>query len=200
VSPSRPAASRRPSTGRPGSGASAGRPKGSASRRPAATAPGRAGARAGGGRTGGAQPPPPIGPAPPAERGGRPSGRIAVIALVLLVLVISYASTLRAWLAQRDEIDAARAELVATRERVAQLSEDEERWKDPAFARAEARERLGWVLPGEVHYQVLGDDGRPIGNDVSLDDPPAKAEPPPTDWYSTVWGSVQAAGSGPERQ
>jgi hypothetical protein len=116
------------------------------------------------------------------------------------VLVISYASTLRAWLAQRDEIDAARAELVATRERVAQLSEDQERWKDPAFARAEARERLGWVLPGEVHYQVLGDDGRPIGNEVSLDDPPAKAEPLPTDWYSTVWGSVQAAGSGPERQ
>ena len=123
-----------------------------------------------------------------------------MIALVLLVLVISYASTLRAWLAQRDEIDAARAELVQTRERVAQLTDDKERWKDPAFARAEARERLGWVLPGEVHYQVLDEHGRPIGNDVSLDDPRVAAEPLPTDWYSTIWGSVQSAGSGQQRQ
>jgi len=195
VAPPRPAASRRPSTGRPGSGASAGRPRSSSARRPAAAAGGRTGVR-----TGGPSPPPPIGPAPPKEAGGRPSGRIAVIALVLLVLVISYASTLRAWLAQRDEIDAARAELVETRERVAQLSQDKERWKDPAFARAEARDRLGWVLPGEVHYQVLGDDGRPIGSEVSLDEPPVKTESMPEDWYSSVWGSVQAAGSDQERQ
>jgi hypothetical protein len=119
-----------------------------------------------------------------------------VVALVLLVLVISYASTLRAWLAQRDEIDAARVELAETSARVTQLEEDRQRWKDPAFVRQEARERLGWVLPGEVHYQVVGTDGEPVRTDVSLDEPAADAEQGPQDWYSAVWGSVQAAGEG----
>jgi len=120
-----------------------------------------------------------------------------VVVIVLLVLVISYASSLRAWLAQRDEIAAARADRAQTQERVAALQEAKERWKDPAYVTQQVRERLGYVLPGEVGYRVLGPDGRPIGTELSLDDPVNEpAAPTPPDWYSAVWGSVQEAGAG----
>jgi len=118
------------------------------------------------------------------------------VVLVLLVLVISYASSLRAWLAQRDEIAVARAERAQTQEQVAALEEAKERWKDPAYVTQLVRSRLGYVLPGEVGYRVLGTDGRPIGSDVTLDEPVTEPEAPPSDWYSAVWGSVQEAGTG----
>jgi hypothetical protein len=117
------------------------------------------------------------------------------VLLVLLVLVISYASSLRAWLSQRDDLAAARMELAHTRDRVLDLQTGIERWQDPAYVRNQARERLGFVLPGEVGYNVLGTDGEPIGSDLSLDEPVVDpAELVETDWYSSVWGSVQEAG------
>ena len=124
----------------------------------------------------------------------RPSGRVAVVALILLVLVISYASSLRAWLAQRDELVAARADLADTRERVEDLQTGKERWQDSAYVMQEARERLGFVLPGEVGYRVLGADGEVVGSEVSLDQP-VQAQAPVTDWYAAVWGSVEKAGT-----
>jgi cell division protein FtsB len=122
------------------------------------------------------------------------SGRLAAVALILLVLVISYASSLRAWLAQRDELVAARAELAQTRERVDDLQTGKARWQDSAYVMQEARERLGFVLPGEVGYRVLGADGEVVGSEVSLDDP-VDTQVPPTDWYASIWASVQKAGT-----
>jgi cell division protein FtsB len=193
MTPTRRTPPRRPGNGRPGAGTSA---RGTSARRPASSTRASSTRTSGTTRTAGPAVP---GPGePPGEERGRPSGRIAVVVLVLLVLVISYASSLRAWLAQRDEIDAARAELVQTQERVDQLRTDAERWQDPAFVTAEVRRRLGWVLPGEVGYRVLGPDGRPVGGDVSLEDPVAEPEEAPVDWYSSLWGSVEEAGVDPE--
>ena len=116
--------------------------------------------------------------------------------LVLLVLVISYASSLRAWLSQRDDIAAARAELTETSDRVQDLQTGIERWEDPAYVRNQARERLGFVLPGEVGYNVLGVDGEPIGSELSLDAPVVEpVDVAETDWYSALWGSVEEAGA-----
>ena len=116
--------------------------------------------------------------------------------LVLLVLVISYASSLRAWLSQRDDIAAARAELTETSDRVQDLQTGIERWEDPAYVRNQARERLRFVLPGEVGYNVLGVDGEPIGSELSLDAPVVEpVDVAETDWYSALWGSVEEAGA-----
>lgn len=116
------------------------------------------------------------------------------MALVLFVLLISYASSLRAWLTQRDEIDAARAELTQSTDRVEALEAGQERWRDPAYVIQEARRRLDFVQPGEVGYHVLGADGQPLDSDVRLDEPVVQ-QPPETDWYSTIWASVQQAGT-----
>lgn len=148
-----------------------------------------------GGRASTAPAPTPV----PGREGGRFSGRAALVALILLVLVISYASSVRAWLQQRDDLSEARAELASTQDEIAGLKETQRRWDDPAFIEQQARLRLGWVLPGEVGYRVIGADGEPLGETVVAPDPLADEATSP-DWYASLWGSIEVAGEDPEAE
>ncbi len=120
-----------------------------------------------------------------------------MVALILLVLVISYASSLRAWLQQRDEVAEARVELTQTRQHIEDLGQAKLRWEDPAFIEQQARVRLGWVLPGEVGYRVIGADGEPLGDTVLPPDALVE-ESEPEDWYALMWASIETAGQDPE--
>ena len=143
-----------------------------------------------------------VSPEPSTQR-SRPklTGRAVVFAVVLIVLVLSYASSLRAWLDQRSELAALDAKIAERRATVAALEEEIGRWQDPAYVRAQARERFGWVLPGEVGYRVIGADGKPLGGMPDLPvEPSAEPAHPPEDWWAGLWGSVQAAGREPEQQ
>ena len=118
-----------------------------------------------------------------------------MLVLVLLVLAISYASSLRAWLQQRTEIAATRAEIADTQASVDALEREKLRWQDPAYVRQQARERFGWVLPGEVGYRVIGADGTTLGAPAP---PSVPAGEPPSAWYEGVWDSIRQAGEMPE--
>jgi hypothetical protein len=75
---------------------------------------------------------------------------------VVALLAASYSFPLRAWLDQRSELAAAQAQRDALERDVEQLTEQQQLWEDPAFVRAQARERLNFVLPGEAGLVVLG--------------------------------------------
>ena len=121
------------------------------------------------------------------------SGRFAVLALVLVVLIASYASSLRAWLQQRAELDAARERIISGEAQVEALTEQAQRWRDPAYVEQQARERLTWVMPGEVGYSVIDEDGTTLGPKAELGQPVSLAEDPTT-WYGSLWGTVEEAG------
>ncbi len=141
--------------------------------------------------------PGPTEPAAAAPQRSRPrfTGRAAVLGLVLLVLVISYASSLRAWLQQRAEIAAAQADIVQTQAAVDALGQAKLRWNDPDYVQAQARERFGWVLPGEVGYRVIDPDGDPLGAAAQLASLPPVSDQTGEDWYETVWQSIESAGT-----
>ncbi|MFY0407488.1 FtsB family cell division protein [Solicola sp. PLA-1-18] len=127
------------------------------------------------------------------------TGRAAVMLLVMLVLVISYASSLRAWLQQQDELRAARAEITRAEGSISDLQRDKRRWNDDAYVEQQARERFGWVNPGEVGYRVVDANGTVLGNESK---PPVRAtgEPDGPDWYTSLWGTVEKAGEKPEKR
>lgn len=135
----------------------------------------------------------------------RPSGRRApqfttravLLLSVLLLLMASYTSSLHAWWQQRGEIQATKAEIATREAAIEELTDTEARWDDTAFVRAQARERFGWVMPGEVGYRVIGADGTVKGETPTLADPP---DPAQRQWYETLWGSTQEAGRPPETQ
>ncbi len=93
------------------------------------------------------------------------TGRAAVLVLVLALLMVSYASSMRAYLDQRRHLaDAEREHRRAPRRRSTGSSREKKRWHDPAYVRTMAHQRFGWVMPGEIGFQVLDDDGKPTGS------------------------------------
>jgi len=165
------------STSRPGAGPGRGRVRG----RPAARTP----------------PAPP--PAPVTEPAAEPTRRSSLttraiaLAVVLLILTISYASSLRIYFAQAHEIAAIKADIAARQQRIDALTGELARWDDAAYVSAQARERLGWVVPGETGFTVVGPDGEPLGGGAQIQAEAAAPTPPKDAWWDKMWGSVEAA-------
>ncbi|WP_052336855.1 FtsB family cell division protein [Nocardioides alkalitolerans] len=133
-------------------------------------------------------------PTATARRRPRVTGRAAILLLVLAVLTVSYASSLRAYLTQRDHLEALRSEIDSTQADIYALEREKRRWQDPAYVEAQARERLDYVNPGEVPWQVIDENGRPLGSDSSLSDPARTEDEVPTAWWDSTWDTVEFAG------
>ena len=123
------------------------------------------------------------------------TGRAAILVLVLAVLMVSYASSMRAYLEQRNHLASLRASIADSEQNIDQLRREKRRWNDPAYVQAQARQRFGYVMPGEIGYQVIGEDGQPLNDESSLTDPDAVAEANQPLWWQTAWQTVEAAGN-----
>lgn len=121
------------------------------------------------------------------------TNRAAILLVVFAILVISYASSMRAYLQQRSHINELQAQIAHEEASIAAAEQEKRRWADPAFIEQQARERFGWVLPGETAYQVLDENGDPLTGDDKLTDPASVAPEPPEAWWSKVRESVDAA-------
>jgi cell division protein FtsB len=125
------------------------------------------------------------------------TGRAAVLVLVLALLMVSYASSMRAFLEQRRHLAALSASITQSQAAVDRLSREKKRWNDPAYVRSVAHQRFGWVLPGEIGFQVLDEHGKPLGHTDSLSAPDSVTEATRPLWWQSAWGSVVSAGKAP---
>ena len=165
----------------------------------AAAPPGRVDcARRGTAKRGSGQPPGRPAPAdrrrpdPPARP--RFTGRAAILVLVLALLMVSYASSMRAYLDQRRHLAELRASIATSQVQVDRLSREKKRWKDPAYVKTIAHQRFGWVMPGEIGFQVLDKDGKPLDPTDTLPTPRASTEASRPLWWQSAWGSVVESG------
>jgi hypothetical protein len=115
--------------------------------------------------------------------------------VVFALLVISYASSMRAYLHQRAHIQELNAEIAGYHRDVQSAKAELKRWNDPTYVEQQARERFGWVLPGETAYQVLDSNGKPLTGKDKLADPSTIAHPAakPEAWWSKIGESAKAA-------
>jgi len=127
----------------------------------------------------------------------RLTGRAAILVLVLAVLAVSYASSLRAYLQQRHQIDTLETQIAERESAIGDLEREKERWQDPAFVMQEARKR-GYILPGETPFVVVDGDGDPL-TDAELDDPSTVGDAESRAWYDGMWSSVKVAGNPPTK-
>lgn len=135
----------------------------------------------------------------PPTTGRRPrlTGRAMVLVLVVAVLMASYASSLRAYLQQRDQISDLKAEIAMREKAIGELEREKRRWEDPAYLRQQARQRFGYVMPGERSFVVVDENGDPVSG-RALDDPEDVVREEPTAWWDNAWGSVRLAGNPPQ--
>lgn len=118
---------------------------------------------------------------------------MAVLVLVLAVLVVSYASSMRAYLQQRSQINDLSTQIASSERDISALQREKRRWGDDAYVEAQARERFGWVLPGETSYQVIDRNGKPLERSDELADPASVAPPVPQAWWDKVYGTIEGA-------
>jgi len=118
---------------------------------------------------------------------------VAVLA-VFAILVVTYANSLRVYYSQQRQIAETNAEVAARQQTVDDLYAQLARWQDPAYVKAQARERLGWVMPGEIGFHVIGTDGQVLGGGATIGSSsslPAGEEP--QTWYQRLAGSITTA-------
>jgi cell division protein FtsB len=129
----------------------------------------------------------------PAKRTAAPrpralTGRATVLIVVFVALALAYTYPLRVYLAQKSQIAQMAADQAAQRQLIAKDQQELAKWKDPEYLRAQARQRLSYVLPGEIPLLVINDP------DGAARESGTKPAPAPADrWYDTLWNSVEAA-------
>ncbi|MBF4162902.1 FtsB family cell division protein [Nocardioides acrostichi] len=132
-----------------------------------------------------------------AVRRPKPTRRAVILVLVLLVLAVSYASSARAYLQQRAELDQLRTEIAQRQASIDELEGETDRWKDPAYVAQQARE-LGYVMPGETSYVVLDQNGEPMETQHRLAAPGTVAPEQKQPFFDDAWDSVLLAGNPPK--
>ncbi|MGX2995152.1 FtsB family cell division protein [Streptomyces sp. JNUCC 64] len=118
-------------------------------------------------------------------RRSRLTGRAALLTLVLCSLVVALAFPIRQYVSQRADIADQLREREDARARVERLRDEKARWQDDAYAEQRVRERLHYVLPGEIGYTVVDPRGE--------DDHRADRSAPDRPWYTTLWGALDRA-------
>nr|WP_228046209.1 septum formation initiator family protein [Saccharopolyspora sp. HNM0983] len=105
--------------------------------------------------------------------------------MLVCVMALSVSVPLRTFLSQQAELDAQDRQQVALTREVAELEQRKAQLSDPAHIEAEARERLGYVRPGETPYTVHLPEETGAG-------PAEPPEPGAGDapWYERLWQSV----------
>jgi TolA-binding protein len=120
-----------------------------------------------------------------------------VLVLVLSVLTISYASSMKAYFQQHSQIQDLRAQIASSESSIQSLESEKQRWQDPAYVKEQARARFGYLMPGQTSYVVLGADGKPLAAQATLTDPRTTTTKTPTAWWTAEWKSVELAGDPP---
>lgn len=112
---------------------------------------------------------------------------------VLGVLLISGATSLQIYFRQQRQIAALDAGIVQSRQAIDDLHHQLGQWDDPAYVEQQARQRFGWVMPGETGYRVIGPDGKPVEG-ARLNTTRTDQETPAADaWWMKMWGSTRTA-------
>ncbi|MCX6466131.1 MAG: septum formation initiator family protein [Pseudonocardiales bacterium] len=109
--------------------------------------------------------------------------RAAVLAVVVCALALTVTVPLRNYVSQQQELAAVTAQQRALAAEVDELRAERALLADPAVVEAEARSRLGYVMPGETPYVVQ----LPEVPDEAAAPNPFHDEP----WYQRLWRDVR---------
>jgi cell division protein FtsB len=121
----------------------------------------------------------------------RVSGFTLLIVGLTVMGVAILAPQLNILVQQRQQVAELQSQVAQMKEQVAGVEQQRARWDDPAYIRTQARERLYYVMPGEINFLVV--------NDVQIQQsrteaPTAALTTTDTNWVSAALNSVLVAG------
>lgn len=116
------------------------------------------------------------------------SGRTALVLLVTALVMVSLVGPVKGLLDQRARIDELASQQSDNLAVIAELEKQTERWQDPAYVRAQVRERLHYVLPNETGYIVYESQKLPAAVSYRLGST-GQADA----WFTTMFKSLRDA-------
>jgi cell division protein FtsB len=128
------------------------------------------------------------------QRFGSAARRAAILAAVVCVLTLTIAGPVRTYFGQRTEMKQLKATEEQLRAQIAELEQQKVKLSDPVFIAAQARERLGFVMPGEIPYQVQLPVSGPAPGEPGSE--PAAVNPDQP-WYTSLWHTIADTPHGP---
>jgi cell division protein FtsB len=81
--------------------------------------------------------------------------RNALVLVMIVVGVVTVAPNVQTFFSYRQQISDMQAQVDAEKKQLAEMIVERKRWDDPVYVRSQARQRLYYVLPGEVSYLVM---------------------------------------------
>ncbi len=124
------------------------------------------------------------------QRLGSAARRAAILAAVVCVLTLTIAGPVRTYFAQRTEMKQLAATEARLRAEIAELEQQKAKLADPVYIAAQARERLGFVKPGDIPYQVQLPPGTVLPGEPGAEVEAARAGEP---WYTSLWHTIADA-------
>ncbi|WP_195224802.1 FtsB family cell division protein [Schaalia turicensis] len=118
------------------------------------------------------------------------STRLLSVVVLVGVLGALLVPNLYAWWKQEQELRDITAKVEQAKQQNAQMREQLDLWSDPEFIASQARERLGYVKPGEVQYAVV-DPGEEYLDKAQIN--AASPEGPARPWIQVVGKLIQEA-------
>jgi cell division protein FtsB len=128
------------------------------------------------------------------QRLGLTARRAAILAAVVCVLTLTIAGPVRTYFAQRTEMRQLAASEAALRQQIAELEQQKVKLADPAYIAAQARERLGFVKPGDIPYQVQLPPAAAVPAEPGSQVTSATTNNP---WYTSLWHTIADTPHGP---
>jgi cell division protein FtsB len=122
------------------------------------------------------------------QRLGFTARRAAILAAVVCALTLTIAGPVRTYFAQRTEMKQLAASEAALRAQIKDLEEQKAKLADPVFIAAQARERLGFVMPGDIPYQVQLPPG--VAGSPGQPNSPEPNTPSTDPWYTALWRTI----------
>lgn len=117
------------------------------------------------------------------------TGRAGIATAVVVLCLVALATPVQRLSAQRAELNAIRGQIEQHQAEIADLEKRQARLRDPAYVARLARERLHFVLPGEVGYVVL-DPGEEVAAGAPAPQGAVLARGP---WWAQLWQSAREA-------
>ena len=83
------------------------------------------------------------------------------VSVILVIILGTYliSPDVQSYLNQRREIVEMEQSIQLAKDDVVDMQAERDRWQDPIYIRSQARDRLYYVLPGEVSYLVMDSEG-----------------------------------------
>lgn len=131
-------------------------------------------------------------------RGLRVSGFSFVMMGILVLAVIVLAPSVRTYAEQRKQIDALSNTVAAQQASVDDLKAERERWNDRTFVTTQARDRLSYVMPGDISFLVINDTGQPVAGTANTAPISTGIQNTDVDWVDSVFRSMMTASLAPQ--